>query len=394
MTTQQSANLAPGGEVKQGNAPTSRPDAAPQGLELRDVVKRFGATTVVEQLNLHVAQGEFIVLLGESGCGKSTTLRMIAGLEEVSAGKIFLNGRDITQATPRQRDIAMVFQSYALYPHMSVAQNMSFALQLLKRPRHEIEARVAAAAQTLHIEHLLQRKPRELSGGQRQRVAIGRAIVREPEVFLFDEPLSNLDAKLRGHMRAELAVLHRRLGKTTVYVTHDQVEAMTLASRIVIFNQGRIQQIATPEDIFKHPANLFVAGFIGTPTMNFFDAQYQADTGVLQGERISWPAPDWLKARAPQSPLTLGLRPQALRPCDEADAHVHVNVDVVEYLGTESQVTGHIDGNTAAPQSICATLPGNAYDMLNHCLPLCFDPRALHVFDRGTGENLRQAVIC
>jgi len=212
-------------------------------------------------------------------------------------------------------------------------------------------------------------------------------------VFLFDEPLSNLDAKLRGHMRAELAVLHRRLGKTTVYVTHDQVEAMTLASRIVIFNQGRIQQIATPEDIFKHPANLFVAGFIGMPTMNFFDAQYQADTGMLQGEHVCWPAPDWLKARAPQSPLTLGLRPQALRPCGEADAQLCVNVDVVEYLGTESQVTGHIDGHgggdAAAPQSICATLPGNAYAVLNHRLPLCFDLQALYVFDRDTGQNLR-----
>jgi len=371
---------------------TSSPNAnRPQGLELRDVVKRFGTTTVVEQLNLNVAQGEFIVLLGESGCGKSTTLRMIAGLEEVSAGHIFLNGRDITLASPRQRDIAMVFQSYALYPHMSVAQNMSFALQLLKRPRHEIEARVAAAAQTLHIEHLLQRKPRDLSGGQRQRVAIGRAIVREPEVFLFDEPLSNLDAKLRGHMRAELAVLHRRLGKTTVYVTHDQVEAMTLASRIVIFNQGRIQQIATPEAIFKHPANLFVAGFIGTPSMNFFDVHYQADTGLLQGEHIAWPAPGWLKAQGPQSPLTLGLRPQALRPCDAADAQLFVDVDVVEYLGTESQVTGQLGGAASTSQTICATVPGNAHALLNHRLPLCFDAEALHVFDRGTGENLRQS---
>jgi len=176
-----------------------------------------------------------------------------------------------------------------------------------------------------------------------------------------------------------------------VYVTHDQIEAMTLASRIVIFNQGRIQQIATPEDIFKHPANLFVAGFIGTPTMNFFEAQYQADTEMLQGEHVCWSAPDWLKARAPQSPLTLGLRPQALRPCGEADAQLHINVDVVEYLGTESQVTGHIDGNAAAPQSICATLPGNAYDMLNRRLSLCFDPQTLHVFDRDTGENLYQS---
>jgi ABC-type sugar transport system ATPase subunit len=224
-------------------------------LELRHLVKRFGDVTVVQQLDLAVAQGEFVVLLGESGCGKSTTLRMVAGLEEVTEGHVLIGGKDVTQAHPMARDIAMVFQNYALYPHMDVAQNMSFALRLAGRPKAEIDSKVAIAAKVLNIEHLLQRKPKELSGGQRQRVAIGRAIVREPQVFLFDEPLSNLDAKLRGHMRAELALLHERLGKTTLYVTHDQVEAMTLANRIVIFDKGRIQQVGAPSDVFNHPAN-------------------------------------------------------------------------------------------------------------------------------------------
>ncbi len=214
-------------------------------LELRNLVKRFGEVTVVSELNLSVQAGEFVVLLGESGCGKSTTLRMVAGLEEVTQGQIIIGGKDVTNAHPMARDIAMVFQNYALYPHMDVAQNLSFALRLAGRPQSDIDAKVASAAKILNIEHLLKRKPKELSGGQRQRVAIGRAIVREPQVFLFDEPLSNLDAKLRGHMRAELALLHQRLAKTTLYVTHDQVEAMTLADRIVIFDKGTIQQVGT-----------------------------------------------------------------------------------------------------------------------------------------------------
>jgi len=369
-------------------------NSEPLGLELKNVVKRFGATTVVQQLDIQVTQGEFIVLLGESGCGKSTTLRMIAGLEEVSEGHILLKGRDITHASPRERNIAMVFQSYALYPHMDVAHNMSFALQLLKRPQSEIDARVHAAAKILHIEHLLQRKPRDLSGGQRQRVAIGRAIVREPDVFLFDEPLSNLDAKLRGHMRAELAMLHARLGKTTVYVTHDQVEAMTLASRIVIFDRGRIQQMATPQEIFRHPANLFVAGFIGMPTMNFFQVQYNSESAVLQGEGFSFPASAWLKECACPNALTVGLRPQSLQACDASDALLTMQVEVVEYLGTESQVSGPIAGNTSETQKkICATVPGNAHNLLHGPLHLRFHPEEMHLFDRESGRNLRLPIV-
>ena len=363
------------------------------GLELKNIAKRFGDVTVVQEMNLTVAGGEFVVLLGESGCGKSTTLRMIAGLEAVTEGRIFIAGRDVTDVPPMARDIAMVFQNYALYPHMNVAQNMSFALRLSGRPQSEIDAKVAKAAQILNIEHLLGRKPKELSGGQRQRVAIGRAIVREPEVFLFDEPLSNLDAKLRGHMRAELALLHKRLGKTTVYVTHDQVEAMTLADRIVIFDKGRIQQVGTPSDVFNQPASLFVAGFIGTPTMNFFNAHYknQAGKATLQCNGFALDAPSWLSASPPAADqsLTVGVRPQALVACADASAPcLSVKVDVVEYLGTESQVVGHL--NSPDRQRVSAIVSGDAKGLLHGHLHLAVAPETLHVFDTASGQSLRK----
>jgi ABC-type sugar transport system ATPase subunit len=361
------------------------------GLELNNVVKRFGEVTVVQQLDLAVAEGEFMVLLGESGCGKSTTLRMIAGLEDVTEGSIRIAGRDVTQLHPMARDIAMVFQNYALYPHMDVAHNMSFSLRLSGRPDAEVQQKVNAAAKILNIEHLLQRKPKELSGGQRQRVAIGRAIVREPKVFLFDEPLSNLDAKLRGHMRAELALLHARLAKTTVYVTHDQVEAMTLADRIVIFDKGRIQQVGTPSEVFTRPATVFVAGFIGTPTMNLFAARAAEQGGELRlrGKGFDWPAPVWLQARlsSADQPLTLGLRPQALRASEASQAALTLRVEVVEYLGTESQVVGRMDHEGA--QRISAMLPGDAHTLLRGSLPLSFDPEQLHVFDQASGASMR-----
>ena len=337
-----------------------------------------------------MAEGEFVVLLGESGCGKSTTLRMIAGLEEATEGQILIGGRDVTQAAPMARDIAMVFQNYALYPHMNVAQNMSFALDLAKRPKAEIEAQVKKAAQVLNIEHLLQRKPKELSGGQRQRVAIGRAIVREPKVFLFDEPLSNLDAKLRGHMRAELALLHERLGKTTVYVTHDQIEAMTLANRIVIFDKGRIQQVGTPSEVFNQPATLFVAAFIGTPSMNLLAARFAAEGehGRLRGEGFDLPAPAWLRSRltSANQALTVGIRPQALQATSGAHA-LTLCADVVEYLGTESQVVGHLD--VSGGQRITATLPGDAHSLLHSKLALTVSANDLHIFDTDSGKALR-----
>jgi ABC-type sugar transport system ATPase subunit len=365
--------------------------ASASGLQLRGVVKRFGEVTVVQQLDLDVAEGEFVVLLGESGCGKSTTLRMIAGLEEVTEGQILIGGRDVTQTAPMARDIAMVFQNYALYPHMDVAQNMSFALSLAGRPAAEVQAKVQAAAKVLNIEHLLKRKPKELSGGQRQRVAIGRAIVREPKVFLFDEPLSNLDAKLRGHMRAELALLHERLGKTTVYVTHDQVEAMTLANRIVIFDKGRIQQVGTPSEVFNRPATLFVAAFIGTPSMNLLPARH-SDGGRLVGEGFELPAPGWLRAqlKAPDQALTVGIRPQALRAGAPAEGPQGLTLlaDVVEYLGTESQVVGQLQGG-ASGQRITATLPGDAHGLLHTAVALHASADELHVFDTASGQSLR-----
>lgn len=366
------------------------------GLELNNVVKRFGDVTVVQQMNLAVREGEFMVLLGESGCGKSTTLRMIAGLEEVTEGDIRIGGRDVTHLAPKERDIAMVFQNYALYPHMNVGENMSFSLRMAKRPVAEIEAKVQAAAKILNITHLLDRKPKELSGGQRQRVAIGRSIVREPQVFLFDEPLSNLDAKLRGHMRAELAILHERLGKTTVYVTHDQIEAMTLASRIVIFDKGRIQQVGTPSEVFTRPANLFVASFIGMPTMNFFDARASAENGqmLLRGDGFAWPAPKWLTAMPlrPDQALTLGLRPQSLHPhADSTSAPLSLLIDVVEYLGTESQVVGHMD--TAAGPRVSAMVSGNAQAQLHQKMGLHFDSDELHVFDAESGLSLRDNAV-
>ncbi|MGJ7612010.1 MULTISPECIES: ABC transporter ATP-binding protein [unclassified Variovorax] len=361
------------------------------GLELNNVAKRFGDVTVVQQLDLAVHEGEFVVLLGESGCGKSTTLRMVAGLETVSEGQIRIGGRDVTALAPMARDIAMVFQNYALYPHMDVAQNMSFALSLSGRPAVEIQAKVAAAAKVLNIEHLLQRRPKELSGGQRQRVAIGRAIVREPKVFLFDEPLSNLDAKLRGHMRAELALLHERLAKTTVYVTHDQIEAMTLADRIVIFDKGRIQQVGTPGEVFNRPATLFVAAFIGMPGMNLLPVRF-ADRpvghGVLLGEGFELPAPGWLRGCAAQAdlPLTLGIRPQALHIAP-AQAPLNVRVDVVEYLGTESQVVGRL----AVPGGarVTATVQGDAHGLLHTEVGLVANPDDMHLFDTASGRSLR-----
>ena len=353
------------------------------GLQLQGVGKRFGDVRVVQELDLTVHQGEFVVLLGESGCGKSTTLRMIAGLEEVSEGRIFINGKDVTLAPPKARDIAMVFQNYALYPHMDVAQNMSFALELAGTSKADIERRVGDAARILNITHLLQRKPKELSGGQRQRVAIGRSIVREPAIFLFDEPLSNLDAKLRGHMRTELALLHERLGKTTVYVTHDQVEAMTLASRIVIFDKGRIQQVGTPSEVFNQPANLFVAAFIGMPSMNLLEGSVEDQAGktVLKGVGFVLPAPSTGKLPAH---MVAGIRPQSLRMAEHGP--LQLQVDFVEYLGTESVLVGKLVGGTDT--RITAVVPGHRTDLLRSTVTLDVDTAAVHWFDKTTGQRV------
>ncbi len=312
-------------------------------LKLDHVVKRYGALTVVDGVSLSAEKGEFVVFVGPSGCGKSTLLRMVAGLEEITAGDVSIDGRVVTGVAPADREVSMVFQSYALYPHMSVRDNIAFGLKMAKTPKDQIAGRVAEAARILQIEPLLDRKPRQLSGGQRQRVAIGRAIVRHPKLFLFDEPLSNLDAELRTQMRVEIAKLHRALGATMVYVTHDQIEAMTLADRIVVLRAGRVEQIGTPTELYDRPANLFVAGFIGSPKMNFIPATIAGVQGRIA--RVSHPAfvggdldvPLTTDGAAVGSPVTIGLRPEHL-VLGGAAPLLSLTADFAENLGGATQI--------------------------------------------------------
>ena len=306
-------------------------------LLLRGVKKRFGKTDVLHGVDLEIAHGEFVVLVGPSGCGKSTLLRCIAGLERVSGGEIHIGGRKVNDLPPKARDIAMVFQSYALYPHMTVRDNMSFGLRIRRMDKVDIASRVAEAASLLGLEELLDRYPRQLSGGQRQRVAMGRAIVRRPEVFLFDEPLSNLDASLRVQMRVELARLHQRLGATMIYVTHDQVEAMTLADRIVVLDAGKVQQVGAPLELYGRPANQFVAGFIGSPAMNFIPGTtIDSHTVEILGSRVghALTAVD----ATPGQPVVFGIRPEHLIPTDEARSELVGRVEVVEPMGPETHL--------------------------------------------------------
>jgi multiple sugar transport system ATP-binding protein len=358
-------------------------------LVFRNVVKEYGVTRVVDDFNLTISDKEFIVLVGPSGCGKTTTLRMIAGLEDASSGEMYINRRLVNDVESKDRDIAMVFQSYALYPHMSVYQNMAFGLELRKCPRTEIDRRVRDAAEILRIEHLLERKPKELSGGQRQRVALGRAIVREPQVFLMDEPLSNLDANLRVQMRAEIAKLRHRLQATVVYVTHDQTEAMTMGDRIVVMKDGLIQQVDTPMNLYNKPANQFVARFIGSPSMNFLSASVVAEeeTLALRFGEVALPigAADSarLKAYAGKE-IVVGIRPDAIH--DEAaylEAHpawtLDVRIDVVEPMGSESYIYFGLNGDNfvarVAPESSARVMTGHR---------LAFDMEKLHFFDKET----------
>ncbi|OAP39903.1 ABC transporter ATP-binding protein [Sinorhizobium glycinis] len=300
------------------------------GVALSGVRKSFGALQVVHGIDLTIRDGDFVVFVGPSGCGKSTLLRMIAGLEEVSDGEIAIKGRDVTDLDPSERGIAMVFQSYALYPHMSVRDNLAFGLKMARTERTEIEQRVGQAAEILKIDHLLDRRPGQLSGGQRQRVAIGRAIVRKPDVFLFDEPLSNLDAELRVSMRAEIARLHRELGNTMIYVTHDQTEAMTLADQIVILRDGRIEQTGTPRDVYENPVNTFVAGFIGSPRMNLLDAEWSGSGKVrLAGCEIG----ACLDSFRPGERIVFGIRPEHIRIVAGGTDAVQATVEFTEYLG-------------------------------------------------------------
>ena len=356
------------------------------GLRLSEVSKVFDGAAVVDRVSLGVEEGEFVVLVGPSGCGKTTTLRMLAGLEAVSAGRIFIGARDVTDVPPRERNVAMVFQSYALYPHKTVAGNLGFALKLARRPADEIARRVDEVARALDIGHLLHRKPAQLSGGQRQRVAVGRAIIRDPEVFLFDEPLSNLDAKLRTTTRAELLKLHRRLRATMVYVTHDQTEAMTLGDRIVVMDQGRVQQIGTPLEVYDDPDNRFVASFIGSPAMNFFAARSRRDGGATEarfGEvllRLPAEHPAGLRER-----VTLGIRPECLSlPPAPGELRVAARVEAVEHPGAETLIEMTLGGLPALARV-------ERRKGLRPATPLTFGVRADAVlaFDTGTGTRLR-----
>jgi multiple sugar transport system ATP-binding protein len=338
----------------------------------------------VPGIDLEIRDGEFMVLVGPSGCGKSTTLRMLAGLEEVNEGKIFIGDRDITNLPPKDRDIAMVFQNYALYPHMSVADNMAFALKMAKVPEAERKKRVADAAKILGLEEYLERKPKALSGGQRQRVAMGRAIVRNPQVFCMDEPLSNLDAKMRVQTRTDIAKLQADLGVTTVYVTHDQVEAMTMGDRVAVMKDGYLQQVDTPLRLYDKPVNLFVAGFIGSPQMNLLEAH--AVDGQAQIGEFKVPV-DPTASKKMQGNITVGVRPEAWRIVGENEGGLPVRVTVVEELGADAFVYG-TSGVEGTPNNIIIRVSGRDSVHKGETLHVTTDPQHVHVFDTDTGERL------
>ncbi|MBR0647173.1 ABC transporter ATP-binding protein [Plastoroseomonas hellenica] len=344
---------------------------------IRDVRKRFGSVQVLHGVSVDIADGEFVVLVGPSGCGKSTLLRMLAGLENISGGEIAIGGRVVNTVPPKDRDIAMVFQNYALYPHMTVFDNMAFSMKLAKAPRAVMEQEVGRAAKILGLETLLQRFPRQLSGGQRQRVAMGRAIVRNPQVFLFDEPLSNLDAKLRVQMRSEIKELHQRLKVTTVYVTHDQIEAMTMADKIVVMEHGYIRQAGPPLELYDTPANLFVAGFIGSPAMNLIEGEIR-DGAFHTEDGTAWPLPPGSKA-AP-GPVVYGVRPEHLRLDPQGIA---ATVQVVEPTGSETQVMMRV-GGTPLTGAFRERVSARHGEVLN----ITPEPALVHLFDKGTGERI------
>ena len=338
----------------------------------------------IHGVDLEIADGEFVALVGPSGCGKSTLLRMVAGLETVTEGEVHIGQRRVNDLEPSQRDIAMVFQNYALYPHMTCYNNMAYGLRNQGKPRAEIERRVREAARILELDGLLERKPRQLSGGQRQRVAMGRAIVREPAVFLFDEPLSNLDAKLRVQMRVEIKRLQRNLGTTSIYVTHDQVEAMTMADRLVVMNAGVAEQVGTPMDVYHRPATQFVAGFIGSPAMNFLPATLSLDANALElddGDRIRLVGDVASPAAGPR--LNLGIRPEHL--VVDPDGPLHMTVELAEPLGAETLVHGRIRGTDEA---LTVRVSEHAEVASGEQLALRVDPARVHLFDPGTGRRL------
>jgi multiple sugar transport system ATP-binding protein len=343
-----------------------------------------GTRAAVDKLNLEVGDGEFLVLVGPSGCGKSTSLRMLAGLEEVNSGRILIGDRDVTDVPPKDRDIAMVFQNYALYPHMTVAENMGFALKIAGIGKDERAARVLEAAKLLDLEDYLTRKPKALSGGQRQRVAMGRAIVRQPQVFLMDEPLSNLDAKLRVQTRTQIASLQRRLGVTTVYVTHDQTEALTMGDRIAVLKDGLLQQVGTPRDLYERPNNVFVAGFIGSPAMNLFPADL-ADGGVKFGS-TSIPVERTILAGA-SGGVTIGVRPEDMDVTTNPTAGFPVTVDLIEELGADGYLYGHTEVG-GVRQEFVVRVDGRLHPAKGDTVYLTPHPDHLHLFDDASGERL------
>ncbi len=370
-------------------------------ITMRHLSKRYpGGVNAVNDVNLEIGDKEFVVLVGPSGCGKSTTLRMIAGLEEISEGELYIGDRLVNDVAPKDRDIAMVFQNYALYPHMTVEKNMSFGLELRKVPKDEIKKKVDEAAKVLGIEHLLSRKPKALSGGERQRVALGRAMVRDPAVFLLDEPLSNLDAKLRSQMRTEISKLHQSLGTTFIYVTHDQIEAMTMGDRIVVMKDGVVQQVDTPQHVYDKPANMFVAGFIGSPQMNFIDAQLVQRDGayfILLGGSpdgsLQIPVPDGKAspeelAQLIDKPVVLGVRPEALHDDPSfteaaGAATLEAQVELAEMMGSEVYL--YLNYNSV---KLTAKVPARTAAKMGETLRLAIDVSHIHLFEKETGAAI------
>jgi multiple sugar transport system ATP-binding protein len=350
-------------------------------VELDAITKSFGAVEVLPPLSLTIKKGEFVVLVGPSGCGKTTTLRILAGLETATSGRVRIQGRDVTDARPGERNIAMVFQNYALYPHMTVRENIGYAMKVHGTPRAEIDARVDEAAKLLSLDPYLDRKPKNLSGGQRQRVAIGRALVRQPAVFLFDEPLSNLDAKLRVEMRTEIKLLQRRLGTTAVYVTHDQVEAMTMADRVVVMRGGRIEQAADPITLYERPANRFVANFIGSPAMNFFDVRIESGTVVLGKQRLPLVDGDAQRLGTRRT-VIFGIRPEHMRQ-STCEAQLTLTPNAIEPLGANTLLLGQAEG-----QKITAQVDPRFPAMVGQPATVTIDMTQAHFFDPATEERL------
>ncbi len=372
------------------------------GISLKHIYKVYaGDVTAVSDFNLEIPDKEFVILVGPSGCGKSTTLRMVAGLEEITRGELYIGDRLVNDIAPKDRDIAMVFQNYALYPHMTVYKNMAFGLELRKVPKDEINKKVTEAAKILDIEHLLNRKPKALSGGQRQRVALGRAMVRDPAVFLLDEPLSNLDAKLRAAMRTEITKLHKKLGTTFVYVTHDQTEAMTMGDRIVVMKDGFIQQVDTPQNLYDGPCNKFVAGFIGSPQMNFINCKISKkdDAYFANFEDYSLEIPKGKTADGKFEPfvgkeVTMGIRPESIHD-DELflssfkDLHIHTQVDIAELMGSEIYIYMTINGT-----NVIARVPPRSVYKPGDDITVAFDMSKAHFFVKATEEDKSEVTIC